>query len=183
MSGIVPPIRPGLPGFDPDRSPYHVGLDDFVSRFALSADRVEILRGLLRYRAELHSLGVVHGFQWLNGSFLEHVEDTEARPPRDIDVVTFFSLPAGQTQQTFLPSVGYLFDTDACKVAYYVDGYPHVLGGAHNGVSIRQACYWYSMWSHRRDGLWKGFVQVDLDPRLDSACDTLLRQAAARWIP
>lgn len=183
MSGIVPPIRPGQPGSHQDRSPYRAGLDEFISRFALNADRVRILQGLMRYRNDLRSAGIVDGFQWLNGSFLEHVEDTESRSPRDIDIVTFFYLPAGQTQQSFLPTVMHLFDTTTCKNNYFVDGYPHILGEPHDEKRIRQASYWYSMWSHLRDGTWKGFVQIDLDSRLDAMCNTLLQQAAVRWTP
>lgn len=183
MSGIVPPIRPGLPGHDVDRSPYHAELDEFISRFALSSERVRILQGLMRYRADLRASGIVDGFQWLNGSFLEHIEDTESRPPNDIDVVTFFNLPNGHTQRSFLPTVMHLFDTDACKLRYFVDGYPQVLGEPHDKARVRQTSYWYSMWSHLRDGTWKGFVQVDLDPRLDATCNTLLQQAAVRWGP
>lgn len=36
-----------------------------------------------------------------------------------------------------------------------------------SAVTIQRVSYWYSMWSHRRDGVWKGFVQVDLDPMQD----------------
>ncbi|RKW41698.1 MAG: hypothetical protein D8H96_09315, partial [Lautropia sp.] len=28
--------------------------------------------------------------------------------------------------------------------------------------------YWYSMWSHRRDGSWKGFLQLDLHQARDA---------------
>jgi hypothetical protein len=45
--------------------------------------------------------------------------------------------------------------------------------------SVRWISYWYSMWSHRRDGLWKGFVQVDLDSAQDPAAFQLLTQAQA----
>ena len=45
--------------------------------------------------------------------------------------------------------------------------------------SVRWISYWYSMWSHRRDGLWKGFVQVDLDSAQDPAALQLLTQAQA----
>lgn len=167
MDGIVPPIRPGLPGYSDDRSPYRVGLVDFIDRFAVTADRAAVLDGFLTYRAELHGLGVVNGFQWLNGSFLEHVEDTEGRSPRDIDVVTFFEIPPGQNQQGFFGAVRHLFDINHCKQTYSVDGYPHVLGESLDERNVRQISYWYSMWSHRRNGVWKGFVQVDLNPAND----------------
>jgi hypothetical protein len=34
--------------------------------------------------------------------------------------------------------------------------------------------YWYSMWSHRRDGMWKGFVQIDLSPSEDTPALAIL---------
>lgn len=183
MSGIIPPIRPGLPGHHSDRSPYHAGLDEFIDRFALSADRAKVLEGFLNYRAALHSLGIVNGFQWLNGSFLEHIEDTENRSPRDIDVVTFFHLPSGQTQASLLPAIQPLFDRNAIKEAYLVDGYPMVLGDPMSEPKIRQTSYWYSMWSHKRDHSWKGFVQIDLDPAADGVCSALLHQKISGGLP
>jgi len=32
------------------------------------------------------------------------------------------------------------------------------------------------MWSHRRNGLWKGFVQVDISPTEDEMAKALLTQ-------
>lgn len=176
MSGVVPAIRPGVDGGHQDRSPYLVKLDQFISQYAFTQERAIVLNGFLNYRAALHDQGLVSGFQWLNGSFLEHIEDTESRAPRDIDVVTFFHLPEGQTQISLFPAIRDLFDTRLCKATYHVDGYPHMLGTLSEEREIRQTCYWYSMWSHRRDGVWKGFAQVDLDPAGDKYCAELLQQ-------
>ena len=54
-----------------------------------------------------------------------------------------------------------------------------ILGEPMEASSVRWISYWYSMWSHRRDGLWKGFVQVDLDSAQDPAALQLLTQAQA----
>ena len=101
MAGIVPPIRPGEEGHSIDRSPYRVSLEVLVERFATSGERATILQGFLKFRTALYHHGVTNGFQWVDGSFLENVEDIESRPPNDIDVVTFFFLPDGQNQQSF----------------------------------------------------------------------------------
>ena len=178
MSGLIPPIRPGRPGYHPDRSPYRVGLDAFIKKFSTSPERVNILRGLLNYRAELHAVGIVDGFQWLDGSFLECIEDREDRPPRDIDVVTFFNLPSGQTQSSMLPAIQHLIDRTASKAQFSVDGFAVVLGTPLNGTSVQQTCYWYSMWSHDRDRNWKGFAQVDLNPDVDLECRLILEEIA-----
>jgi hypothetical protein len=70
-TGVLPPIRPAAPGNSPDRSPYAVDLVSLIDRFATSQERMNILDGLLRFRAALHGAGMVSGFQWLDGSFKE----------------------------------------------------------------------------------------------------------------
>ena len=92
--GVLPLIH-SLQPMAAARSPYVVSLTDYVLRFGDTAERNRVLNGFLRYRAALHNAGVVEGFQWLDGSFLEHIEMTEGRPPNDIDVVTFYRLPVG----------------------------------------------------------------------------------------
>ena len=179
MAGVVPPIQPNLRGDEYDRSPYTVNLIDIVEKFVLSDDRAKIINGFLQYRAALHSKGIKNGFQWVDGSFFENIEATEGRPPNDIDVVTFFYLPPGQTQVTMLKSVGGLFDPKQTKQKFKVDGYPCILNQKMSESSVRQTAYWYSMWSHRRDGLWKGFAQVDLNPAADGPSRTLLAQKVA----
>ncbi len=169
MSGVLPPIRPNKPGHDADRSPYLVKLHQVVDRFAASRDRTSILQGLLNYRKSLHELGIVKGFQWLDGSFMEQVEVLESRSPNDVDVVTFFSMPDGMSQRTLAEKHADLFIPQKTKVQYKVDAYPCILGEPTEVRHVKQIAYWYSMWSHRRNGLWKGFIQVDLSPDEDSA--------------
>ena len=172
--GVLPPIRPLQKGHSPDRSPYIADLLTVVDRFAISEERVKILRGLLQFRSKMHLAGITSGFQWIDGSFLENVEITKGRPPRDMDVVTFFHLPEGESQASLVYKFETLFDQEALKGKYFVDSYPVVLGDPMDSLKVKIISYWYSMWSHRRDGLWKGFVQVDLDPTQDiDACAIL----------
>ncbi|MDD4837478.1 MAG: hypothetical protein PHU72_10320 [Dethiosulfovibrio sp.] len=166
--GVLPPINPEVPGTSSERSPYRVSLEDFVIRFGTSEKRREILSGLLRFREEMHKRGIVSGFQWLNGSFLEHIELSEDRDPRDIDVVTFFDMPKNENQDSFFNKNKELFDHDRIKNKYFVDSYFFVLGEPVDAFKVQNISYWYSMWSHRRDGLWKGFVQVDLNSSHDA---------------
>lgn len=172
--GVLPPVRPEMPGNSPERSPYRVPLAGFVDRFATSPERMAILDGLLRFRGKLHELGIVLGFQWLDGSFLEQIEILESRHPRDMDVVTFFDMPPGENQRSLLQKAGQLFDQKHLKATYGVDGYFNVLGQPVDARQVQSIAYWYSMWSHRRDGLWKGFVQVDLDPSQDADARAVL---------
>lgn len=175
--GVLPPV--GRP--DPTsavRSPYVVPLSEVVHRFGTNSDRLSILDGLLRYRAALHATGLSQGFQWLNGSFVEDVERVEGRPPNDIDVVTFFRLSTGVTEAAVAQRVPDLFPQDhagrvSFKQRFHVDAYLENLEASPERV-IRRSTYWYSMWAHRRNGAWKGYVQVDLAPAADDGARALL---------
>lgn len=173
LQGVIPPVRPGAHGHDPDRSPYKSPLHTFVDAMGTSAARLEIIDGLLKFRDEIYKIGITAGFQWLNGSFSENVESTENRDPRDVDVVTFLQIPAGEDEASIFAKNPQLFDHDYVKKTYRVDSYWEILGKPMEALSIQQVSYWYSMWSHRRDGMWKGFVQVELA----SAQDILAVQA------
>lgn len=176
-AGVLPPIRPNALGNSPDRSPYVVELAVLFERFAISPERMAILDGLLRFRADLHAAGITSGFQWLDGSFLEQVEVLEGRAPRDMDVVTFLDLPHGLDQQSLAQRHGTLFDQKHLKATYMMDAYFAVLGQPTDHWQVKNIAYWYSLWSHRRDGLWKGFVQVDLDPSQDGDSRAILNLA------
>lgn len=54
------------------------------------------------------------------------------------------------------------------KDTYHVDAYLQDLSDTPAAL-VKKPSYWYSMWSHRRNHVWKGFVQVDLDPMDDGA--------------
>ncbi|BBE11076.1 hypothetical protein HH1059_14120 [Halorhodospira halochloris] len=99
--GVLPPYVGSQTGSD-GRSPYPTTLVEVLEHFGTSPERCKVLRGFLDYRQELYSIGVKQGFQWVNGSFAENVEILEERPPEDVDVVTFFAVPSGESQQTLL---------------------------------------------------------------------------------
>jgi len=171
--GVLPPINPASPtSFD--RSPYQISLTDLVLRYATSAARETILGGFLRFRAALHAAGLIQGFQWIDGSFLEHIELIEERSPRDVDVVTFYHLSSGQTQQTLLAAYPQLFVPQTAKQVYQVDARFVQLNQQRPEPLVRQSAYWYSVWSHRRSDLWKGYLQIDLAPGEDEIAQTSL---------
>ena len=176
ISAVLPPVRPGLPGHSPDRSPYLVPISKVIERFATTRDRIKILRGFLEYRVALHQRGISSGFQWIDGSFTEHKEVLGHGAPNDVDVVTFFTLPEGVDELSFSVRIADLFDNENTKRRYYVDAYPHLLGRPMGSFDVKMVSYWYSMWSHRRNGLWKGFVQVDISPDEDENANLLLEQ-------
>jgi hypothetical protein len=178
--GILPPIDAVAPT-SANRAPYGVSLSDLVLRFSTSPERIAILTGFLNYRAALHAARLTSGFQWVNGSFMEQVEicPRRHRPPNDVDVVTFYHLPAGATQATVVAAAPALFPStaaehDALKATYRVDAYPISLGTPSDRL-VNRSAYWYGLWAHQRDTLkWKGFLQLDLAPAEDAAARLLL---------
>jgi len=174
LSAVLPPIRPGQPGHSSDRSPYRVSLVEVVERFAHSHERIRILRGLVDYRKELFQAGMNHGFQWLNGSFMEHKEALEGNAPNDIDIVTFYLLPGNLSQEALITNHPQLFDREKIQESYPVDAFYHQLGDPLAPSDVRQISYYYSMWSHRRNGVWKGFVEVKLSSEEDDQATALL---------
>jgi hypothetical protein len=170
--GVVPPIDLTDPA-SPNRSPYRVSLADFVLRFGTSRERCAIIRGLLRYRAAIHIAGLGRGFQWIDGSFLENVEVMESRPPNDVDTVTFYRLAPGDTQAIVLARGPNAFSHVRVKADFHVDGYLVGLDQPSERL-VAGSAYWYSVWSHRRNQAWKGFVEIDLDPTDDAAASKLL---------
>jgi len=162
--GLLPPIDADSP-VNSHRSPYSVSLKDVVMRFDTSAERRAILHGFLDYRQTLHQLGIQSGFQWLNGSFMEDVETLEKRPPRDIDVVTFLHTPEKfEVSDTNLV----ILNPGFAKSKYKVDAYLVELDEISSHDLVSQSAYWYSVWSHRRNQAWKGFLQIDLNPIEDA---------------
>lgn len=172
--GVIPPINAMAPT-DVDRSPYRASLLEVVQRFGHSPSRLDILAGLLAYRKALHAVGLTRGFQWLDGSFLEQVELLEQRPPRDVDVVTFFELAPPATQESVFLEDPNLFDQERVKHSYHVDAYLVDLANAPREL-VNLSAYWYSMWAHRRSDQWKGFVQVELEPAQDGQATQALRE-------
>ena len=114
---------------------------------------------------------MIEGFQWIDGSFAENVELLERRDPKDVDVVSFVHVPA-----SFNPTPPQLrvLDNDNAKASYLVDAYFVEINLLPPDNLIKQAAYWYSMWSHRRNQAWKGYLQVDLSPADDATAQSWL---------
>jgi len=168
--GVLPPVN-SLQATSAERSPYRVKLLDLVMRFSTSPERLKILRGFLDYRAGLHGMALIKGFQWLDGSFSEDVELLELRAPKDIDVVSFVHTPVG-----FAPTPQQLdvLDHDQAKATFLVDSYFVEVNLLPPDNLMKQSTYWYSMWSHRRTQEWKGYLEIDLSPAEDAAASAWL---------
>lgn len=166
--GVLPPVDANSPT-SPTRSPYEVSLVDLIQRFGTSRERLRILDGFLRYRQGLHDAGLTEGFQWLDGSYMEYVEALENRPPNDIDVVSFIEFPEGMNEQKirdrFSDAIGLSRSSRMLvKRSFMVDAFMVPLSSISAGELVELSTYWYSVWSHRRDRAWKGFLQVSLSP-------------------
>jgi hypothetical protein len=167
-NGVLPPFI-GDPAANPrNMSPYASTMLEVSQQWGGSEERRKILAGLLQLREALHKIGIVYGFQWLDGSFAEDCETTRSRPPGDIDVVTFFVLsspiPAGLGAL-----IKVLADRVATKSQFHVDhiAVPLTL---HPVALVDQARYWFGLFSHRKtDRVWKGMLKVDLNAVSDDA--------------
>jgi hypothetical protein len=170
--GLLPPTDPNNPT-STERSPYKVSLLDIILRFATSPERCKVLNGFLDYRAALHGMGLVSGFQWLDGSFTEQVETLERRAPKDLDVVTFVHVP-----DDFAPSDEQIemLDNEVAMSQFLVDGYFVEINQQPLEIIVERSAYWYSMWSHRRNEAWKGYLQIDLNPLQDADARERLTQ-------
>lgn len=167
---VIPPVRdvpPEQQGLRENRSPYEATLLQVVQRFAFTPERVRLLHQLMDYRNALYAAGATEGFQWINGSFAEHVE-VRPRPnqeprPYDIDVVTFYRPTEQQTLD-----LEELLRPRTTRDRFNIDAYGVTLSMELTAVMVEAIAYWQGMWSARRDDhLPKGFVQVDLDPDND----------------
>jgi len=178
-NGVLPPHL-GMPTEATHLSPYPATVMEVCQRFCFSNERQTILQGWLNLRHGLRNLGYSQGFQWLDGSFVEDVENGErSRPPGDIDIVSFLSpsrLSVGQMDANLL---GILSNRAATKTQLYVDHYVVPLNAT--GVSIvEQTRYWCGLFSHRRlDSVWKGMLKVELGSQAD---DDVARQHLQNFV-
>ena len=176
-SGVLPPIAPNEHPAGLNRSPYLMTLAETADFFVTTEARLKIFRGFVLYRRALYDAGFCKGFQWLNGSFVEQIEMTRKKPPKDTDVVTFVHLPQDcHSQKDLLGKYPDLFTPAKAKTLFQVDGYTVILGGPMTPEAVRQVTYWYSLWSHQREThVWKGFVQISLNPAEDKAAEEILK--------
>jgi hypothetical protein len=172
-NGVLPPHLgdPRQPG---DLSPYPCTIVEICHAFATSNERKEILLGLLQFRSRLHTLGVTVGFQWLDGSFLEDIENLESRAPKDVDVITFYQPTSVGHTYRISTAVREFWDRDMAKRNFKVDHFPVDMG--HNPfLTVEMTRYWIGLFTHRRDGVWKGILKIDLNtPAEDSAATDFL---------
>lgn len=162
-ANLVIPPHLGSPASPADLSPYRCTTLELCEKFSTTPDRCAILLGLLDFRQSLQSAGFLAGFQWLDGSFLEHVERREGRPPADLDIVTFYWWSTGENQNTeVLKRCPILRDRRAIKQSFKLDHF-FVDIQCDPQLTVESTRYWAGLFSHRRDGVWKGMLRIELN--------------------
>jgi hypothetical protein len=164
LDGILPPFV-GEPTDRAAMSPFQVTTPEFVAAFALSSERAKILEGLLEFRRRIHELGIVQGFQWIDGSFVEM--NDAIRAPRDVDVVTFLLRPPDLADAAaFAAAIDAhpeVFDHRQVKSELMCDAYWVDLSVPSPLRHVDQTRYWFGLFSHRRaTRQWKGMLQLPL---------------------
>lgn len=162
IDGVLPPyVGPNGPGGAPsDMTPYVVTPLEVVTTLGQTTVRQVILRKWLQHRAALRALGIVEGFQWLDGSFCED------KVPADLDIVTLFYRPAGaianDAAEILRRNNPTAFSRQLVKQTYNLDAFFIDLN-SHPTSMINYTRYLLGLFSHRRDDeRWKGMLQVDL---------------------
>ena len=181
--GLLPPYLDAA-GASSNRSPYRVSLTAMVQRFGDTAARRDLLAGLLDFRAALHQAGLTRGFQWVNGSFVTDIMRIANREPRDIDVVTFFHLPDGYTDEMDVRNQSpEVFDRSRNRDLYRVDAIFAGLESFDVHSLAHLFAYWNGLWSHTRQeetGIvqWKGYLELDLSDQEDAVARIALSRAS-----
>lgn len=172
---VLPPHL-GDPRGPEQLSPYPCTTLDLIQRFSTSNERRTILRGFLDFRERLRATGLTDGFQWLDGSFLEDIENNprELRAPRDLDLVTVYWGYDQAFQKTVIATFPEFANPSMAKANFALDHYPFDAGYSPE-LTVEYARYWMLLFSHNRDGVWKGMLKIALDtPALDNEARLLL---------
>lgn len=179
-SGALPPFVGDDATERAQCSPYRAELSHVRAAFAHTREREALLRGLLDYRAALRAAGITQGFQLIDGSFTEDCENVRGRPPSDIDLVTFGTLPVPVHERSrFLAANMPLFNPENTKQAYSCDAYFVDLQKPSH-LLVADTTYWFGLFSHQRvTALWKGLIQVPLVSDDDAV--RLAMDAAGAW--
>jgi hypothetical protein len=172
----MPPFLGQWPEAPAGFAPYLCELQELSDHLGHSAERRKLILGFLTLRERLRAMGVEIVLQWIDGSFVERIEASGGRQPKDIDVMTFLRRPPhAKLDAEFLQLIHAnieLFDRDQCKAQFHCD---HFFMDLDAAVHIDQICYWHSLFSHRRDGAWKGYLQIGPESQVaDNAVRTAL---------
>lgn len=110
--------------------------------------------------------GIINGFQWLDGSFLENIEISESRHPNDLDAVTFYGGLTPAVQASILAAFPEFANPILAKNKYQLDHY--AVDYAHSPeITVEITRYWLQLFTHNRMGIWKGILRLPLNTPID----------------
>lgn len=175
--GMLPPFTGPDPTVSAERSPYHCSMSELCAVLGSSDHRKQLLKNLIAYRALIASGGYTNGLQFVDGSFVEDIERTEARNPKDIDV---FSILLPPIQYRDNPEAwraeclpfweSEIVDNAKNKGRYSIDCYALLPNFTDIASFMERSLYWYGLFSHKRlTHDWKGFIALPLNPADDQA--------------
>lgn len=142
----------GDPRNSSSHSPYIADMVEVVQRFATSPARCRILSGLLDLRQDLVVQHGIHGWMWLDGSFVEDCETLRGRDPGDIDAVIFAGGLSDPAWDSYCRDAKPRFSVDLYPVPLELDAL----------TVIKMSTFWHAFFSHDRRQLWKGLLEVPL---------------------
>ena len=169
---LVLPPNLGNPTNPAHLSPYPCTTLDLCERLGTTPHRRGILRRFLDFRERLTTEGLINGFQWLDGSFLEDIEVRESRPPKDLDVVTVYWGYDMAFQAALMGRFPEVASPKLAKANYSLDHYPLDAGYSPEST-IELTRYWISLFSHNRLGVWKGMLRIELNTRAEDSAARL----------
>jgi len=164
-NNVLPPHL-GNPTQREHLSPYLCTILELCHRFSTTSHRIEILKGFIQFRQKLTENGVINGFQWLDGSFLENIEVSESRNPNDLDVVTFFGGLSIEEQTNIRVVFPEFANPTLAKAKFSLDHYG-VDYSYNPNVTVEMTRYWIQLFTHNRKNVWKGILKLPLNTPID----------------
>ncbi|WFB67092.1 hypothetical protein [Chryseobacterium sp. WX] len=160
-NNVLPPHL-GNPADPSHVSPYECTSIEFCLQFSTSPSRIILLKNFIQFRSKIREMGLNYGYQWLDGSFLEDIEKSENRSPNDIDVVTFFGGASMDLLENVNSEFPEFFNPKLSKSVYKMDHYA-VQVDYNPFFTVESARYWIQLFTHKRNGVWKGMVKIPLN--------------------
>jgi len=158
---VLPPHL-GNPTLKSDLSPYKCSILELCTRFSTSKERIDILLGFVSFRMKMTEQGIINGFQWLDGSFIENIEKSEARYPNDLDLVTFYGGLSLDEQLRVKADFPEFANPLLAKTNYHLDHYP-VDYMFRPDFTVEATRYWIQLFTHNRNNVWKGILHLPIN--------------------
>ncbi len=162
---VMPPHL-GSPVDKSQLSPYQCSILELCHKFSTSPERIEILKGLVSFRQKMNVNGIVFGFQWLDGSFLEDIEILEKRAPRDLDILTYYRNLNSEKQADIRINFPEFANSSLSKASFLLDHYP-IDYAFQPELTVELTRYWLQLFTHNRNNVWKGMLRLAINTPID----------------